>query len=161
MNPPALLPFHGDWTLYEEELHKIFLEEIARGGLLFRDRPVSCRRIPETAGRWAAFWHLVQEGRSENERYPDIRRCERLRWIKWVIENATEDSRIDEWQNMRGSARNTLLWYSEEYLVVLAERSDYWLLKSAYHTQRRQRIKQLQRERDVYARLSVGQIHNS
>ena len=158
MNPPDLLPFHGDRTLYEEELHKIFLEEIARGGLLFRDHPVRCRRNPETEGRWAAFWHLVQEGRSENERYPDIRRCERLRWIRWIIENAAGNSRIDEWQNMRGTERNTLLWYREEYLVVLAERSDYWLLKSAYHTQRTRRIRQLQRERDVWAEHSIGQI---
>lgn len=153
MNPPDLLSlsaFDGDWHRYEDELHHIFLEEIARAGLRFRGMPVSCRRIPEAAGRWASFWHLVQEGPIENDRTPDLRRCERLRWIRWIIENSAAHPDIDEWQNSRGSERNTLLWYREEYLVVLARRRGYWLLKTAYCTERHGRVRQLRRERDAF-----------
>ena len=76
----------GDWTAYEAELHRIFIAEIARGELTFRGVRVNCRRRPEAAGRWASFWHLVQEGRVEDNRTPDLRRCERIRWVRWVIQ---------------------------------------------------------------------------
>lgn len=151
--PPDLLPFQnfgGDWDRYKKELNRIFTEKIVHGGLRFRDRRVSCRRIPETKGLWASFWHLIQEGKEEDERTPDMRRCERLPWIPWVINNATTHPEIDEWQNRRGNEINTLLWYREEYLVVLSQRRGYWLLKTAYVTKGKYRIMRLRKERDTY-----------
>ena len=153
--PPPLLPlgaFGGDWSAWEAALYRVFREEIAGGDLRFRGLPVRCRRMPETAGRWAAFWHLVQEGRAEEDRTPDLRRCERIRWVRWVIENAATHPAIDEWQNRRRTERNTLLWYREEYLVVMAQRRDYLLLKTAYCTERSGRIAGLRRERDAFRR---------
>src|SRR3546814_6601574 len=91
------------WPAYETELHRIFIAEIARGGIEFDGFRVNCRRLPEAAGRWASFWHLVQEGRVEDDRLPDLRRCERIRWVRWVIENATANAEIDIWQNTRGT----------------------------------------------------------
>lgn len=155
MTPPDLVPFTafgGDWNAYETELHSIFIAEIAGGGLQFAGVRVGCRRQPETAGRWASFWHLVQEGRVEDDRTPDLRRCERIRWVRWVIENARTHAGIDEWQNTRGTEVNTLLWYREEYLVVLAQRQDYFLLRTAYCTEKSGRIAQLRRERDAFLR---------
>jgi hypothetical protein len=157
MNPPALVPFtgfSGDWTAYEAELHRIFMAEIARGGIRFGGVPVSCRRLPEAAVRWASFWHLVQEGRVEDDRTPDLRRCDRIRWVRWLIENAAAHTEIDQWQNTRGTEVNTLLWYREEYLVVLAQRQGYWMLRTAYCTEKSGRIAQLRKERDAFHRAN-------
>ncbi len=157
MTPPDLIPFKafdGDWAAYETELHRIFIAEIARGGLIFRGERVNCRRLPEAAGRWASFWHLVQEGRVEDDRTPDLRRCERIRWVRWVIENAAKHAEIDMWQNTRGTEVNTLLWYREEYLVVLGQRQGYLLLRTAYCTDRSRRIAQLRKERDAFRRAN-------
>ncbi len=74
-------------------------------------------------------WHLIQEGHEEDERIPDLRRCERLPWIPWVISNAASHPEIDRWQNMQKREINSLLWYREECLVVLSQRKNYWLLK--------------------------------
>lgn len=153
--PPDLLQFNafgGDWPAYEAELHRIFMAEIASGNLQFRGVRVGCRRNPEAAGRWASFWHLVQEGRVEDERLPDLRRCERIRWVRWIIEKAPAHAEINEWQNTRGTETNTLLWYREEYLVVLAQRQGYWLLRTAYCTEQDGRIDKLRRERDAFHR---------
>jgi hypothetical protein len=65
--------------------------------LQFRGWPVNCWRIPEAHGRWASFFHLVQEGPIEDDRVPDLRRCERIRRVRWVIENAATHLEIDEW----------------------------------------------------------------
>lgn len=160
MTPPELLPFGGEWATYEAELHRIFVEEIAGGGLQFNGQRVGCRRHPEAAGRWASFWHLVQEGRVEDDRTPDLRRCERIRWVRWVIENAATHAEIDEWQNTRGTEVNTLLWFREEYLVVLAQRQGYWLLRTAYCTEKSGRIRQLRKERDTFHRANGAGAQN-
>lgn|GEM_PF-296561 len=145
------------WSFNHGNRIAIFLNEIAKARLQFRGWPVNCRRIPEAHGRWASFWHLVQEGPIEDDRLPDLRRCERIRWVRWVIENAAKHPEIDEWEEIRGSAVDTLLWYREEYLVVLAKRRDYWLLKTAYCTTQRGRIAKKRRERDAFsAKLKKG-----
>ncbi len=92
--------------------------------------------------------------RVEDDRTPDLRRCERIRWVRWVIQNAPAHAEIDEWQNTRGTEVNTLLWFREEYLVVLARRQGYWLLRTAYCTEKSGRIRQLQRERGDFRRAT-------
>lgn len=157
MNPPDLVwfaAFDGHWPAYETELYRIFVAEIARGGIEFDGLPVNCRRLPEAAGGWASFWHLVQEGRVEDDRLPDLRRCERIRWVRWVIENAAAHTEIDVWRNMRGAEVNTLLWFREEYLVVLGQRQGYWLLRTAYCTDKSGRIAQLRKDRDAFCRTN-------
>ena len=90
----------------------------------------------------------------EDDRTPDLRRCERIRWVRWVIQNAPTHAEIDEWQNTRGTEVNTLLWFREEYLVVLARHQGYWLLRTAYCTEKSGRIRQLQRERGDFRRAT-------
>jgi hypothetical protein len=97
MNPPDLLPFAafgGNWAAYETELHRIFIADLANGVVQYGGLRVGCRRHPEAAGRWASFWHLVQEGRVEDDRLPDLRRCERIRLVRWVIENALTHGQV-------------------------------------------------------------------
>lgn len=157
MMPPDLVlfaAFGGDWRAYEAKLYSIFVADIARGGIVFDGVRVNCRRQPEAAGRWASFWHLVQEGRVEDDRLPDLRRCERIRWVRWVIENAITHEEIDIWQNTRKTEVNTLLWFREEYLVVLGRRESYWLLRTAFCTEKRGRIAQLRNERDEFRRVN-------
>ena len=74
-----------------------------------------------------------------------------------MIENATAHPEIDEWRNERQREKNTLLWYREEYLVVMARRRNYWLLKTAYCTEQRRRVAKLRSERDAYHRFAVAE----
>jgi hypothetical protein len=151
-----LSAYGGNWSAYEDELHTIFLNEIANGGLTFRGQRVSCRRIPETSGKWFSFWHLVQEGKIEDDREPDLRRCERIRWIAFVIANAESHPDILWWENERRTERNMLLWFRQEYLVVLSRRDGYWLLKTAYCTVQSGRVRQLRKEHDEFHRPKNG-----
>ena len=80
----------------------------------------------------------------------------RLRWVRWIIENGRTHTEIQEWQNTRGTEVNTLLWYQEEYLVVLTQRQGYWLLKTAYCTEKSGRIRQLRKERDAFLKSNGG-----
>lgn len=157
MTPPPLLQWTGDWETYDRTLYQVFMQDLTGGILEYSGRKVFPRRHAEVNNKWAGYWHLIQEGPIEEERTPDFRRCERLPWIRWVIENALTHSEIDVWENKRpGGERSTLLWYREEYLVVLSVRGQAWLLKSAYCTTQSGRIRQLAKERDIW--LSQHQV---
>jgi hypothetical protein len=151
MSAPELLYLEhldGDWPRYEAAIYQVFQQDIIEHDLMFRAHPVSARRVPEHERKWACFWHLISEGRVEDDRLPDLRRCERIRWVRWVIENAEIRDDIDVWQNRRQRETNWLLWYREEYLVILGERTDYFLLRTAFCTDREHRRRKLRKERD-------------
>jgi hypothetical protein len=128
-----LSDFENDWDSYLEELYRIYLAEIVEGKLTFNGLPIRAQFRPMAHGKGFGFWHLISEGETEEDRVPDPRRCERIRWVAWVIRNAQINENIQWWQNRRGASIHVVLWLkSQKFVVVLAERKDYYLLKSAY-----------------------------
>jgi len=79
------------------------------------------------------FWHLISEGAlKDDDRIPNIRRCERIPWIAHIINNQN-DQELRCWENKRGSNTNTVLWVpTERYMVIFSNRKDYYLLTTAY-----------------------------
>lgn len=135
--PPALLPFQGDWAIYEENIYDAFLDSFVRASVQFRGVRVSTQFRPETRGKGYSFWHTISEApdrnnRNEDDRIPDLRRCERILWIRWVIENAGNDDFL-WWENQRQGNTHVVIWArNHDFAVVLAKRSDYYVLKTAY-----------------------------
>lgn len=153
MTIPELMPlddYGGDWMEYEMALYQVFERDIIRHDLRFRGQPVNARRLPEHARKWASFWHLISEGRIEDERTPDLRRCERLPLVRWIIENAASHAEIDMWEQVRRGQRNWLLWHEEYQLVVLEQRREYFLLKTSFCTEYAHRVRKFRCERDAY-----------
>jgi hypothetical protein len=139
---PKLIPFSAAagldsaerWQDFVDGLYGIYFKFIVKGNLMFRNLPVRCRACPETFGKHFAFWHMMQEGKIENDRTIDPGRCERLLWIPWIIQNAEKDVRIRVFkQSPRDSNTSWALWlFSEKYAVILHERTEYFLLKTAF-----------------------------
>jgi len=83
--PPPLIPFTGDWETYEEKVYQAFLESFVKRRVLFRGVPVKAQFRPPFKGKGFSFWHVISEApdprkRREEDRIPDLRRCERIRW---------------------------------------------------------------------------------
>jgi len=132
---PSLVLFEqyeGDWGKYIEVVYKYFKEDFIDSRPEFVDRAVRLKRYPLYQNKEYTFWHITSEGEEEDERIPDIRRCERIRWPRPVIEHsATEFIRC--WPNKRGQEKRIVLWfYKEDYVVVLADRRRYVLLWTTY-----------------------------
>ncbi len=155
--PPLILMRDHDqsWPVYVEAVYTAFRQDFVLAQPRFQGLWVRCRRDPIFDGKEAGFWHCVSEGRLEADREPDIRRCERIAWIRASI-NGTGRSEVDCWENERNGEKRTLIWCREEFLVVLAlrvrERDDfrYYQLVTAYCTVEKHRRIKLRKERDEY-----------
>lgn len=151
---PDSLPFQGNWSGYVEEVFAIFARDFITTKAYFRGKEIRLRWNPTYNAKPYAFWHLVQEGQVEDDRTPDIRRCERIAWIRAIIDHA-DDDRVKVWENertgARGRERSVLLWLEEQdFLVVLGERNDYYLLVTAYQTNRDHTRRKLRKEYEAY-----------
>ena len=146
--PPLVLlsDCEGDWNRYLDVLYSYFEADFLRTRPHFRGQGLGLKRHPLWEGKEATFWHMISEGRDEATRQPDLRRCERIRWPRAVIENFN-DPAVKVWETTRRNERRVCLWLEEEeYLVVLAERQSYLLPWTAYLVTRSHRKLKLQEE---------------
>jgi hypothetical protein len=146
---PALvcLPDYGDdWQRYLDALYGFFRLDFIESQPLFGKRPVGLKRHPLSNGKEATFWHLISEGRVEAERVPDLRRCERIRWPRPMIEAIGQGSVLC-WRNIRGGETRVLIALPDfSYVVVLADRRRYVLLWTAYQVEHHHRRRKLEKD---------------
>ncbi|MFW6133218.1 MAG: hypothetical protein ACOC8F_04920 [Planctomycetota bacterium] len=153
MSAPAWLPplltlgeCQGDWHAYIGRVYEVFRRDFVQRSPIFRGRPVHIKRRPTEQGRERGFWHVTSAGKREAQRLPDIRRCERIRWLRAIIEHA-DDAAVKVWENERHGKPRTVLWAEEaEFLLVLEARKDAWVLWTAYPVTEQRRKRSLQRE---------------
>jgi len=142
--PPLVLleDFGGEWNRYVEKVYECFKQDFIDHKPVFRGRRLGLKRHPVSQGKEATFWHMTSEGNDEANRTPDLRRCERIRWPRPIIELADAKG-VKVWASIRNNEHRIHLWLeSEDYLVVLAARGDYLLPWTAYlvtwdHTRRK------------------------
>jgi FAD/FMN-containing dehydrogenase len=139
---PALLLFeddHGDWPRYVERIHQQFLQDFVHSKPSWPNKEVRLKRHPEHDGKSATFWHMISEGENEQERTPDLRRCERIAWPKPMmneLQDLTEQStqqRVVWWcETRKGEVRYTVALEDFSYIVIVADRGNYVLPWTAF-----------------------------
>jgi hypothetical protein len=71
----------GDWQRYIDAVYAVFYGDFIASQPRFRGRPVVIgKQIID--GKERTFWHATSEGNIEVQRTPDLRRCERIGWIR-------------------------------------------------------------------------------
>lgn len=134
---PAIIPFSNfnNWDRYLDALYQIYMDELVNAQLTFNGLPIRYRFKPPTNDKGFGFWHIISEGDKEDDRLPSFERCEKIRWIPWMIQEFGEDPDIVLIHSDRGSSKNVVLWNMRiHYAVILSERNGYYLLLSAYPT---------------------------
>ena len=107
-------------------LHRIFVND-------FQDFPPSFqgatvwhyRRLD--GDKEEVFWHITSmEDKKAGERLPDLRRCERIRWIRCIIENSEQpEVRVWDYRESNGSIHTYLWLHSCDFVVILKNHSKY------------------------------------
>ncbi|MCY1995836.1 hypothetical protein OW766_00745 [Klebsiella pneumoniae] len=143
MNPfplPLLVlleDYSGVWNDYFEVVYKIFYQDFVLTKPVFRKKRLGLKRHPEYEGKSATFWHMVSTGDQEEERIPDIRRCERIAWPKPIIDGSDTPC-LKIWAEPKGKNQRIHIWFEDEgYLVVLDDRKDYILPWTAFFIEKK------------------------
>ena len=159
MNLPTLLLLEqhsGDWGACLNAVYSEFMTTCVKGGLTFAGLPVRCAWNPPTDDKHFSFWHIISElprdKDGEEERIPDIRRCERIRWIAYVIGASHDRQRVYCWKNerrtKRGVAQHVVLYFVEErYVVILRCKPDCYQIATTYVVTHQSRHDDLLKER--------------
>jgi len=150
---PPLVYFEqygGNWGKYVEALHAFFKADFIDSYPTFRGKKVVHRLLPVIQGKDAGFWHLISQGRVEDDRIPDLRRCERIRWPRPTIEHGAEP-KIKVWENERHGRTHVCIWLDEVgYLVVLRKVEAHYVLLTAYPVTYENRKRSLRKEYEAY-----------
>jgi hypothetical protein len=152
MNLPDLILFNdfkGNWEQYLGILYFYFRQDFEIDGIEYKHRKVFYIKTPVYRGKEFSFWHMITEGKIESERLVDIRRCERIRWPKAIIEN-NEDRDVKSWisqrKNKKGKIQRRICFCfgDFDYFVVLDIRKNYYLFCTAYpvYNHRKKKIRE-------------------
>ncbi len=145
--PPLVLlaNYEGDWNRYLEVLYGYFCQDFVTSSPVYGGMRVGLKRHPIVNGKEATFWHVISEGTLEADRLPDMRRCERIRWPRPILE-AVQQRQVRCWKNHRGHEQRIVIALDDfSYVVVLAQRKAYVILWTAYcieNEHRRQKLRQ-------------------
>ncbi len=145
---PEINQFPGDsfdlesYKSYEKSLYKIYKNDFWTTHPFFEGKRVQVRKQPMIDGYEESFIHFTCKNYDSGaSREPDFRRCERLHWIRPMIENylckkdCSENCEgIKAWEEpYKNTFRVHLLFKEERFLVVLEKRPNYCLLITAYY----------------------------
>ena len=153
----------GDWKRYLERLHQRFLADFVDSVPSWPGKRVGLKRHPEYDGKSATFWHMISEGRSEADRTPDMRRCERIGWPRPMINefdeapSGTTACRLVWWKEIRRNEERYLLGLDDfSYVLVVADRGSYVLPWTAYCVEHRHQRDKLKKACQAYWKARNG-----
>lgn len=152
-----LSQFGGDFARYLEAVYAIFTNEFVRNKPTFRGTRLALKKYPVTDGKEATFWHMTSEGEDEENRIPDLRRLERIKWPSYIINNS-EHPYLRVWENTRGTKTNVLIMHeNESYVVILRKGNGYLLPWTAYVIEHEWRKRKFLREYEEYIKSKERQ----
>ena len=145
-----LSDYDGSFSSYLEAIYRIFRRDFITSIPYLGGTSQQCfcnRQVID--GKEAAFWHLISEGPVENERVPDMRRCERIAWPRAIIE--AFGPLVYGWRSIRrigGRDRRRLVLSLQDfsYVVILTELRKGYLLVTAFQVETEHRRTKLRLE---------------
>lgn len=152
----SLKDFNGDFKKYFNYLYEIFKMDFLINQPLFKGLRVGARKNPEHNGKHEGFYHLTHKDfyntGYENRQF-DLRRSERLNWIKPIIQNYTCCKDCCNGIKIWKEKKKTHIFFEDElFVVVLEERKSYYVVVTAFYVDTRHNLINLLRRHDRYIR---------
>ena len=142
--------FGGNFQNYFNAVYAIFENDFIKTQPLYNGNKVAVRKYPEVDGLHRTFYHITHEGEDEENRSPDIRRMERIRFPRFVIENEPHQEILVR-KNTRGKDERIVLFNeAENYILILTERKGFYMFITAYFIDTEHRKRKLLKEYETY-----------
>jgi len=149
---PPLIKFndYDGWDDYLLAIHEVFRRDFIQSKPVFDGLSVFIRHEPKFKDKEYTFWHVTSEGESEEDRIPDLRRCERIGWIRAIIDNANCEE-VKVWEQVKKRRLRVYLWLHQfDYLIVLTKATEFYFLVTAFQIQSGRKRENLQRDYNTY-----------
>jgi len=161
LSPLILLQeYSGRWEDYIDIIYKAFVEDFVINKPVFRNKKLSLKKHPIVDNKEYTFYHLTHEGEDEDERTPDLRRCERIKWAKQTIENCDFWS-LKVWPQKRKGKNRLCIWLEltdePDYIVILDIRNKYILPWTAFVLQHSHEKIKKNKEYERYLKARTAQ----
>lgn len=139
--PDLLLLEHydGNYDIYIDAVYSIFHRDFIENKTKFRGEELKLKWYPIYQEKAYTFYHITHKGEDEQNRLPDLLRCERIPWANPTIQNC-DNLNLKIWPQVRqgrGGLKNRLcIWLQlvdePDYIVVLDIRENYKLLWTTF-----------------------------
>lgn len=156
INLPDIICLHdyeGNYNKYIDAIYEIFHNDFVRNKPFFRGKRLGLKHYPEYQGRAYTFYHMTHSGSDEQNRQPDMRRCERIPYAKPTIEKC-DAWEIKVWTQERNGKKRICIWLELpqdiDYIVILDDRDTFILPWTAFVLQYPHEKRKKQREYDDY-----------
>ncbi len=148
--------YQGNFKDYFEAVYKIFSEHFIKTTPYYEGVKVIAPRYPEVDGISRTFYHITHKGDDEQNREPDIRRMERIRFPKFKIENHPHPELLVWEKEMGRDNRIHILNITESYLLVLNRRKDYLLLWTAFYIEHNHTLRKKIKDYESYKKTKTA-----
>lgn len=162
---PDLIVFndYGNYEDYETELLRVYNADLWNSGLTFNGfnvRPRVHKRfeLKNKTLDWT-FAHFTSSGPIDEDRELDLRRCERIGWVRLIVENAHLDC-VKVWENERDDKngnpiKSIVLWCEDANAKVVLTKIRgklglYYVITTFYLINGQHRIDRINKEYDDY-----------
>ena len=148
---------HRNWVEIVEGIYPIFKRDFIDSRPMLDGMEVRLREAPLLDGKDRTFWHFVTQGFDDRNRIPDLLRCERIAWVRSVIDHAN-DPRLRRWEQERQGSTNVAIALPDfEYIVFLGRRqplngAPYFLALTAYNVDSPRKREKHRKEWQAYGR---------
>ena len=154
-----LQDYDNNWMPYENALYSVFKNDFILSCPTFEGQEVWIRRYPMEFDKENSFFHVTcKDFGKTGEREPDLRRCERIKWIRSFIENYNCDPSLCEgcdgikvWKEpYKNRFRVNLFFEEERFIVILEPRERYCSLVTAFYITYQHQIEKRLRKYEQY-----------
>lgn len=148
--------FNGNFQDYIDNVYEVFKNDFLKTSPTFSGVKVSAPRYPEVDGRSRTFYHITHEGDDEQNRTPDVRRMERIKFPKFKITHYPHPELL-VWEKTIGrDTRIHILNEAESYLLVLNKRPDYLMLWTAFYIEHNHTLRKKLKEYETYKKAKTA-----
>jgi hypothetical protein len=148
--------YSGDFSSYFNAVYDVFVNDFLKSKPKFEGQKVIAPHYPEVDGKSRTFYHITHEGEDENNRLPDMRRMERIRYPKFKITNLPNEELLVWEKAMKGDIRIHILNVAEKYLLVLNKRNGYLMLWTAFYINQSHTIRKKVKEYEAYKKAKTA-----
>lgn len=137
---------YNKYLEYEERIYQIFLEDYVKTKNNFLGKRLGVRKDPKLNNKYNGFVHYIC---GHDMKYPDFKRCARIKWGKRIVDLISEDINNIKKYNMKvyyKDKRYHVLLEAERFLLVIEEKKDYMMLVTGIYLDNNHSLRKKQKD---------------